>query len=264
MTTNLINNKYRIIEKLGAGCFGEIYKGENIRTQEYVAIKVEPIANNLKLLKNESVIYQYLGGLQGVPNVKWFGKDRVNYYMVLNLLGDSLQTLLNSKKIFSLKLVLQVGLQIIFILKSIHDKGLVHRDIKPDNFLLGNDNKQINIIDFGFCKSIENVTDTKKTTGLIGSLTYASLNAHNYTELSYRDDLESLGYMLIYFYQGNLEWQKTENIKLIIQMKQHVVDNDKLPIVLRDFLKRVRLLGFNEMPDYNSLINLLKREVEKI
>ena len=264
MTTNLINNKYKIIEKLGAGCFGEIYKGENIRTQEYVAIKVEPIANNLKLLKNESVIYQYLVGLQGVPNVKWFGKDRVNYYMVLNLLGDSLQTLLNSKKIFSLKLVLQVGLQIIFILKSIHDKGLVHRDIKPDNFLLGNDNKQINIIDFGFCKSIENVTDTKKTTGLIGSLTYASLNAHNYTELSYRDDLESLGYMLIYFYQGNLEWQKTENIKLIIQMKQHVVDNDKLPIVLRDFLKRVRLLGFNEMPDYNSLINLLKREVEKI
>jgi casein kinase I family protein HRR25 len=264
MTTNLINNKYKIIEKLGAGCFGEIYKGENIRTQEYVAIKVEPIANNLKLLKNESVIYQYLVGLQGVPNVKWFGKDHVNYYMVLNLLGDSLQTLLNSKKIFSLKLVLQVGLQIIFILKSIHDKGLVHRDIKPDNFLLGNDNKQINIIDFGFCKSIENVTDTKKTTGLIGSLTYASLNAHNYTELSYRDDLESLGYMLIYFYQGNLEWQKTENIKLIIQMKQHVVDNDKLPIVLRDFLKRVRLLGFNEMPDYNSLINLLKREVEKI
>ena len=70
--------------------------------------------------------------------------------------------------------------------------------------------------------------------------------------------------MLIYFYQGNLEWQKTENIKLIIQMKQQIVDNDKLPIVLRDFLKRVRLLGFNEMPDYNSLINLLKREVEKI
>jgi len=260
---NLINNKYKIIEKLGAGCFGEIYKGENIRTQEYVAIKVEPIANNLKLLKNESVIYQYLVGLQGVPNVKWFGKDRVNYYMVLNLLGDSLQTLLNSKKIFSLKLVLQVGLQIIFILKSIHDKGLVHRDIKPDNFLLGN-KKQIYIIDFGFCKSLTNITNVKKTTGLIGSLTYASLNAHNYTELSYRDDLESLGYMLIYFYQGFLDWQKTEDIKLIIQMKQQAVDNEKIPSVLRDFLKRVRLLDFKEIPEYNSLISLLKREVEKI
>ncbi len=261
---NFINNKYKIIEKIGAGCFGEIYKGENIRTQEHVAIKVEPISNNLKLLKNESVIYQYLVGTIGVPNVKWFGKDAVNYYMVLNLLGDSLQTLLNSKKSFSLKLVLQIGLQIIFILKSIHEKGLVHRDIKPDNFLLGNDNnkKQIYIIDFGFCKSLVNVTDSKKTTGIIGSLTYASLNAHNYTELSYRDDLESLGYMLLYFYQGFLEWQKIEDKLLIIQMKQQVVDNVKIPIVLRNFLKRVRLLTFKETPDYNTLINLLKRELE--
>ena len=258
---NLINNKYKIIEKLGAGCFGEIYKGENIRTDEKVAIKVEPISNNLKLLKNESVIYQYLVGTTGIPNVKWFGKDTTNYYMVLNLLGDSLQTLINNKKVFSLKLVLQVGLQIIFTLKSIHEKDLVHRDIKPDNFLLGN-KKQIYIIDFGFCKSLANITNVKKTTGLIGSLTYASLNAHNYTELSYRDDLESLGYMLIYFYQGFLDWQKTEDIKLIIQMKQNVVDNEKIPIVLRDFLRSVRTLGFKEMPDYNTLISLLKRELE--
>lgn len=258
---NLINNKYKIIEKLGAGCFGEIYKGENIRTDEKVAIKVEPISNNLKLLKNESVIYQYLVGTTGIPNVKWFGKDTTNYYMVLNLLGDSLQTLINNKKIFPLKLVLQVGLQIIFTLKSIHEKDLVHRDIKPDNFLLGN-KKQIYIIDFGFCKSLANITNVKKTTGLIGSLTYASLNSHNYTELSYRDDLESLGYMLIYFYQGFLDWQKTEDIKLIIQMKQNVVDNEKIPIVLRDFLRSVRTLGFKEMPDYNTLISLLKRELE--
>jgi casein kinase I family protein HRR25 len=262
---NLINNKYKIIEKLGAGCFGEIYKGENIRTDEKIAIKVEPISNNLKLLKNESVIYQYLVGTTGIPNVKWFGKDTTNYYMVLNLLGDSLQTLINNKKVFPLKLVLQVGLQIIFILKSIHEKDLVHRDIKPDNFLLGNNDnnkKQIYIIDFGFCKSLANITNVKKTTGLIGSLTYASLNAHNYTELSYRDDLESLGYMLIYFYQGFLDWQKTEDIKLIIQMKQQVVDNEKIPILLRDFLRSVRTLGFKEMPDYNTLITLLKRELE--
>ena len=260
---NLINNKYKIIEKLGAGCFGEIYKGENVRTKEQVAIKVEPIANNLKLLKNESLVYQYLVGLQGVPNVKWFGKDCTNYYMVLSLLGQSLQTLLNSKGSFSLKLVLQIGLQIIFIVKSIHDKELVHRDIKPDNFLLGNNDnkKQIYIIDFGFCKS---VTNMKKTTGLIGSLTYASLNAHNYTELSYHDDLESLGYMLIYFYQGLLEWQKIEDVQDIIKAKQQVVNNEKIPIVLRNFIKEVRKVGFKETPNYNSLISLLKRELENL
>jgi serine/threonine protein kinase len=264
---SLINNKYKIIEKLGAGCFGEIYKGENIRTDEKVAVKVEPIKNEFKLLKNESVVYQYLAGLQGIPNVKWFGKDNTNYYMVLSLLGDSLQTLINNKKIFSLKLVLQIGLQIISVLQSIHEKGLVHRDIKPDNFLLGNNDnnkKQIYIIDFGFCKSVVNITNVKKTNGLIGSLTYASLNAHNYTELSYRDDLESLGYMLIYFNQGFLEWQKIEDVNLIIQMKQNIVNNQKIPIVLRDFLQRVRLFGFKEIPDYNCLINLLKREVENL
>jgi len=263
---NLINNKYKIIEKLGAGCFGEIYKGENIRTQENVAIKVEPISHNLKLLKNESVIYQYLSGTNGVPSVKWFGKDSTNYYMVLNLLGQSLQSLLITKKNFSLKLVLQIGLQIIFILKSIHEKSLVHRDIKPDNFLLGNNDankKQIYIIDFGFCKSTENITETKKTTSLIGSLTYASINSHNYSELSYRDDLESLGYMLIYFNQGLLDWQKTADPIVIIQMKKDILNNDKIPNVLRDFLKRISKLGFKEMPDYNNLINWLKREIER-
>ena len=266
---NIINNKYKIIENLGAGCFGEIYKGENIRTKEQVAIKVEPISNNLKLLKNESVIYQYLTGTTGIPVVKWFGKDTVNYYMVLNLLGQSLQNLLTTRRIFSLKLVLQIGLQIIFILNSIHDKSLVHRDIKPDNFLLGNNEnernkKQIYIIDFGFCKSIANINNTKRTTGLIGSLTYASLNSHNYTELSYNDDLESLGYMLIYFYQGFLEWQKIEDVKLIIQMKQQVVHNEKFPMVLREFLKCVTHKEFKETPDYNSLITLFKREIETI
>jgi serine/threonine protein kinase len=264
---NIINNKYKIIEKLGAGCFGEIYKGENIRTQEHVAIKVEPISNNLKLLKNESVIYQYLTGITGIPVVKWFGKDTVNYYMVLNLLGQSLQTLVISRKSFSLKLVLQIGLQIIFILQSIHDKGLVHRDIKPDNFLLGNNDtnkKQIYIIDFGFCKSIANVINAKKTTGLIGSLTYASINAHNYTELSYNDDLESLGYMLIYFYQGFLEWQKIEHVQDIIKAKREIVNNEKIPIVLRDFIRLCLNKEFKETPDYNNLITLFKREIETI
>ena len=76
-------DKYTKLEKIGSGSFGSIYKGENIRTKELVAIKVEPIINNTKLLKNESTIYQYLGSKQGIPNVKWFGKDDHNFYMVI-------------------------------------------------------------------------------------------------------------------------------------------------------------------------------------
>ena len=110
---NLINNKYMIIEKIGSGSFGLIYKGENVRTKEKVAIKVESIKNNTKLLKNESIVYQYLGGKQGIPIVKWFGKDECNYYMVINLLGLSLEQLKTERSKFSLKLTLQIGIQIL-------------------------------------------------------------------------------------------------------------------------------------------------------
>ena len=105
---DIINKKYTLLEKIGEGSFGSIYRGQNIRTKEYVAVKVEPIGNNTKLLKNESIVYQYLNNSPGIPSVKWFGKDATNYYMVINLLGESLQSIKERKNIFSLKLVLQI------------------------------------------------------------------------------------------------------------------------------------------------------------
>jgi len=260
----LINNKYKLLEKIGEGSFGSIYKGENIRTNEYVAIKIESIKSNYKLLKNESIIYQYLINTVGVPNVKWFGKDENNYYMVLNLLGESLQSVKDKKECFSLKLVLQIGFQIISILKTIHDKGLVHRDIKPDNFLIDNNkqNKQIYIIDFGFCKKIVKDIENKKTNSLIGSLTYASINAHNFVELTMRDDLESLGYMLIYFFKGELEWQKIEDTKLILNMKEKILNDKCVPEILKYYLRHVRGLTFEETPNYIWIENMFKREIQ--
>ena len=266
----LINKKYRVLEKIGEGSFGFIYKGENIRTRELVAIKVESIEKELKLLKNESVIYQYLNNIQGIPIVKWFGKDETNYYMVLNLLGESLESIKNNLT-FSLTNVLQIGIQVIILLKTIHDKGLVHRDIKPDNFLLGlnNQRKRIYIIDFGLCKSYmtnDEHNPVKKTNNLIGSLTYASINTHNCIELSRRDDMESLGYMLIYFYLGKLPWQdlSSENINVIQKLKQDITIQDKLPQILVNYIKYVRCLEYEEKPNYFLIIDNFKRELEII
>jgi len=263
-----INKKYRIIEKIGEGSFGLIYKGENIRTRELVAIKVESIEKDMKLLKNESVIYQYLNNIDGIPFVKWFGKDEKNYYMVLNLLGESLQSIKNDST-FSLTSVLQIGIQSILLMKTIHDKGLVHRDIKPDNFLLGlnNQRKRIYIIDFGLCKSFmtnDEHNPIKKINNLIGSLSYASLNTHNCIELSRRDDMESLGYMLAFFCLGKLPWQELtiENIDTIKNLKQDIVNNNKLPQILINYIKYVRSLEYEETPNYFLIIDNFKRELE--
>ena len=275
---SLINNKYKITEELGEGSFGKIYKGENIRTTELVAIKIESIQNGNKLLKNESIIYQYLVNTPGVPQIKWFGKDVDKYYMVINLLGDSLQTIKNDKKVFSLNQTLQLGIQIISLLKVIHDKGLVHRDIKPDNFLFGRNElgKQLFIIDFGFCKTFMNQSTQrhniiKKTNSLVGSLTYASLNAHDFIDLSRRDDLESIGYMLIYFFLGELEWQKVtsnmtfeEKNSTIRRLKLNIVNDLRVPNILCNYLKCVISLTFDETPDYTRLVEGFKREINAI
>lgn len=272
--TYIINKKYKLLDKIGEGSFGSIYKAHNIRTEEYVAIKVEPIENATKLLKNESTIYHYLNNVPRIPTVKWYGKDECNYYMVINLLGKSLQDFKNKHYIFPLKLVLQIGIQLIELLQKIHEKGLIHRDIKPDNFLFGlnDESKNLHIIDFGFCKSFiqdDKHMPLKKTHNLIGSHTYASINAHKFIELSRRDDIESLGYMLIYFYLGSLPWQdiselsvKNENIhETIINLKTKFLETSTVPTVLINYMKYVRNLGFEEKPNYTLLIDNFKNNL---
>lgn len=262
----IINKKYIIINKIGSGSFGSIYRGQNIRTKEYVAIKIEKINDELKLLKNESKIYNYLNGCQGIPSVKWFGKDNNNYYMVINLLGISLQELKNRMSKFPPLLVLKLGIKIVVLLKTIHEKGLLHRDIKPDNFLFGQNNfKDIYLIDFGFCKSYledDNHIQMRTTHNIIGSMNYASIMSHKRCELSRRDDLESLSYMLFYFLSGSLPWNTDTDENEILKKKIDLINSNRYPSFLLDLLRYIRSLEYEEKPNYYLIMDNFKREIE--
>lgn len=162
------------------------------------------------------------------------------------------------------------------ILRSVHDMGIIHRDIKPENFLLGDNGKgRLYLIDFGLSKRFIDdqgrhiPRNTNK--GFRGTLRYASLNMHQGIENSRRDDLESLGYVLIYLLKGKLPWQdlnvqkkmKAENItrvKMKTQLSQlcNGVNNTFL-----EYMRQVRNLGFTETPNYDELIDLFKFELAK-
>jgi len=263
-----INNKYKLLSSLGSGAFGTIYKGENIRTKEHVAIKIEPLESNIKLLKNESTIYNYLKkyNFQGIPQLKWFGLDNKNYYMVIGLLGNSISSYVEKNGKFNLEMAHSIGLKMLGIIKFIHDKELIHRDIKPDNFLFGlNGDGTINtekiyLIDFGFCKSYKRSNgehiENKALTKIIGTPNYISINVHNLLQPSRRDDLESIIYILIYMLYGLLEWDREKDEKNIIEMKKNILIQNNIPNFIIDYLLYVRSLKYDEEPiyDYNTFM----------
>jgi serine/threonine protein kinase len=252
----IIANKYKIIEKLNNGEFGAIFKGENIRTKEKVAIKMESISVETKMLKRETQIYQYLGKASGIPQVKWYGSTEEYNYMVLPLFGDSLVS-----KTFSLVDSLSIGQKIVGLLKFIHEKGLIHRDIKPDNFVFNQEETDIYIIDFGLCrKYIDNDNEhikMKSGKTIIGTPNFVSVNMHNGIEPSRRDDLISVAYIILYLINSGLPWQTKREMKEIKMQKQCISQWSKTPIQLIAYLNYCETLKFDETPDYENLIKSL-------
>lgn len=256
----IIQNKYEILQALGSGSFGTLYQGRNLRTNTLVAIKVERIREGtFNLLANETRSYRTLKGIQGIPEVRWFGKDDQCYYMVIDLLGGSLQHWKEKVCRFSLSLTLKIGIKVISLLRSIHEKGFVHRDVKPDNFLFGRETyNSLYIVDFGF--STKYSAKAKQTHGLIGSNTYASIHSHERMSLTRRDDMESCGYMLWYLWKGELPWQSLTTEADVYQCKK--TTSFEIPFVIRDFILEMREMGYADAPRYQHWIYTFERKIQ--
>jgi len=261
----MLSNKYKLVEKISEGSFGQIYKGQNVRTGEFVAVKVESNTTN-KTLKNEARIYQYLCKKDGFPLLKWYETSENQNILVIELCGSSLLKLIEHYKVFSLKTVLRLGIQIIERIKVLHENLLIHRDIKPDNFLFGlNNNRSTNklyLIDFGFCKrySYDNKHIIEKNISkLIGTPNFVSLNIHNGTEPSRRDDVESCIYIIAYMLLGRLEWFDYSVGERMIILKKLFKYKEEVPSFIKIMLHYIHDIRFDEKPDYDYLINIMKK-----
>ena len=275
----IIFKKYKVKKKIGEGAFGDVYLGQSISNNAYVAIKTELRKIIKPILESEAFLLYSIAG-PGIPEVKSFGKTKKYNILVEPLLGKSLFDIFaENHKTMSLPDVCLIGKQVIDRIQWVHSKNIVHRDIKPDNFLIGrNDPNVLYLIDFGLSKKFRSTTTGKHirfgfTGKLTGTVRFASANALRGGEQSRRDDIESIGYMLIYFLKKRLPWQsitgnkKIERYLKIYKMKKNIAPEklcEGLPPEMAQFINYAKNLEFEQEPDYKYLNKLFDNVLKRI
>ena len=287
---DVIAENFVLLNKIGHGAFGEIYLSFSLRDSIQVAVKKE-MKKNLKTiqLRIESKIYQTL---LNIPNQDFSGKIGINqdtvigfpkfygigelldcYYLILEFLGPNLIDLFRfcGTKRFTISTVCLIALQILNRIEYLHKHHYIHRDIKPENFVIGIEEKSnvIHCIDFGLSKRYKNPKNHqhipyREGRALTGTARYVSINTHLGIEQSRRDDLESIGYVLVFFLKGSLPWQglKAENNNKYVRIMEKKLQIPTeilcfgLPCEIVMYLNYCKNLKFEDRPDYDYLRGL--------
>lgn len=265
-------------KKIGEGSFGVVFDGVKVTTNQSIAIKFEPRKSEAPQLRDEFRSYRTLNATAGVPQVYYFGQEGLHNILVIDLLGPNLEDLFDMcGRKFTIKTVCMAAKQMVTRVQAIHEKSLIYRDIKPDNFLIGipgNKNANtIHIIDFGMAKHYRDPKTKvhipyRERKSLSGTARYMSINTHLGREQSRRDDLESLGHVFMYFLRGGLPWQglraatNKQKYEKIGEKKQTTPISELcegFPEEFTIYMNYVRKLGFEEIPDYDFLRELFTK-----
>ncbi|KAH0478263.1 MAG: uncharacterized protein KVP18_002248 [Porospora cf. gigantea A] len=271
-----VDDRWRVGRRLGAGSFGEIYAGEAVDPRivpARVAIKFEAATARHRQLLTEAKVYKLMRREPDFGRVHWFGHSVNHQILVMDLHGKSLEHYFKSCDGLSLTTSCMLTLQMIQRLETLHAKGVIHRDVKPENFLL--QGCRVVLIDFGLAKRFKSAKGLhipfRTGLTLTGTARYASLNAHEGHEQCRRDDLESALLCLIYFVRKRLPWQqlvastKEEKYAQIRKAKRAITMEELckgLPSALLQACIYVRGLGFTERPDYQYIRRLLSSVID--
>ncbi|KAI8390975.1 kinase-like domain-containing protein [Radiomyces spectabilis] len=280
---NIVGVHYRVGKKLGEGSFGVLYEGTNLLNNQSVAIKFEPRKSDAPQLRDEYRTYKILAGLPGVPSAYYFGQEGLHNILVIDLLGPSLEDLFDMcNRKMSVKTVAMLAKQMLCRVESVHERNLIYRDIKPDNFLIGRPGTKyanmVFLIDYGMAKQYRDPKTKqhipyRERKSLSGTARYMSINTHLGREQSRRDDLESLGHVFMYFLRGSLPWQglkaatNKQKYEKIGEKKQSTAVKDLcegFPEEFGIYLQYVRKLRFEETPDYDFLRELFNKVLARI
>ena len=272
--------RFKLEQKIGNGAFGEIYAGHDLTTANPVAIKLERKDARYPQLQYEARIYHTFQNdptAVRIPHMYYFGTEGTYNVLVLDRLGENMEQLRKNLPggCMNIEQIAMVAVSTLRVLEQFHNKGFVHRDIKPENILqradvassTANNNSftQLYLIDFGLSKYMRNpVTGAHipSRTGkhLTGTPRYASIGNHRGWEQGRKDDLESLGYVLLYLLHGFLPWQPIDKHSDILEKKQHAHQSgslfDNSPTIFQHFFQHLNTLNFADRPDYAYLRQL--------
>ena len=276
LKNKILFKKYQLLSKIGKGSFGFVYSARNLKNNKKVAVKLEDRASKYHLLERESNFLSILKGV-GIPEIMSYGLNNKYYIMVQELLGENLGDIMSKLRNsqFNIVDVSMIAIQVLDRIEFVHSKNVVHRDMKPENFLFGLEDKSfLYLIDFGIARKYRSSRTGKHikyslTGKLFGTLKFLSYNATRGVQQTRRDDLESIGYMLVYLAGKELPWQKYSihgpkaktSYENILELKRITKPESYCKCLPHEFVEYINYchkLHFEQDPNYEYLKNLFR------